>query len=282
METQSLMTPQERAHFLEHGYVLLKGAFSREWALNEVREQFKANGMDADKPETWREHRMSLPSTKYFSTREVAPRLYDAACEILGGEERMQSGHQFDNAVTACCFTGEGESWEAPDENCGWHKDGWFFRHFLNSPDQALLSLPLWSDVVPQGGGTFIAPQSVGVVARFLADHPEGVHPSKFPWRDLIKQCPQRMEAVGQAGDVYLMHGFMLHTTSRNPQRKLRCISNDIFSLKEPLQLNRADGNYSLVEQGVLRGLNKANYDFHPTRERLRTLDRSMLPMENQ
>ena len=282
METQPVLTPQERAHFLEHGYVLLKGAFSREWALSEVREQFQVNGMDADKPETWREPRMSLASNKYFSTREIAPRLFDAACEILGGQEQMQDGHKFDNAVTACCFTGEGEPWKAPGENAGWHKDGHFFRHFLDSPEQALLSLPLWSDVVPQGGGTFIAPQSVGVVARFLADHPEGVHPGRFPWRDLISQCPQRMEAVGQAGDVYLMHGFMLHTISRNPNRKLRCISNDIFSLKEPLQLNRADGEYSLVEQAVLRGLGKTGFDFQPTRERLRTMDASVLPMENQ
>ena len=78
------------------------------------------------------------------------------------------------------------------------------------------------------------------------------------------------------------MHGFMLHTISRNPNRKLRCISNDIFSLKEPLQLNRADGEYSLVEQAVLRGLGKTGFDFQPTRERLRTMDASVLPMKDQ
>ena len=55
-----------------------------------------------------------------------------------------------------------------------------------------------------------------------------------------------------------------------------------MFSLKEPLQLNRADGEFSLVEQVVLRGLDKTGFDFQPTRERLRTMDASVLPMENQ
>ena len=56
------------------------------------------------------------------------------------------------------------------------HKDGGHFRHFLDSPEQGLLTLLLWSDMLPKSGGTFCALDSVGVVARFLADHPEGVH----------------------------------------------------------------------------------------------------------
>ena len=55
----------------------------------------------------------------------------------------------------------------------GWHKDGSFFRHFLDSREQGLLTIVYWSDVEPQGGGTFIAPDSIKVVARYLAEHPE-------------------------------------------------------------------------------------------------------------
>jgi hypothetical protein len=277
--TQTALTPAEREHFLEHGYVLLKGAFSREFALNEVRKQFAANGMDAQRPETWREPRMSLPATKSFSTAEIAPRMWAAACEILGGVDRIAEGEVMYNAMIACCFMGEGEPWAAPDENGGWHKDGQFFRHFLDSPEQALLGIPLWSDVVPQGGGTFIAPESIGQVARFLADHPEGVHPLEFPTADLMRRCKVRREAVGEAGDYYLMHGTMLHSVSPNPRRKLRAISNTIFALKEPLQFDRENPDeYSLLEQVVLRGLGVDRYDFRPTRERCRTPDHSVLP----
>lgn len=277
--TEHRLTEQERAHFLEHGYVLLKGVFPREWALEQVHGQFAANGMDADDPSTWREARMSFSPTKSLPIDEIAPRLRAAACELLGGPERVKGGETLDNGMTASCFTGEGKPWAPPGENDPWHKDGYFFRHFLDSPEQALLSLPLWSDIVPQGGGTFIAPQSIGVVARFLAEHPEGVHPDRFPWSDLIRQCDHRMEAVGSAGDVYLMHGYMLHTISANPNRKLRCISNGIFALKEPMQFNRENPEeFSLVEQGVLRGLGVDRYDFQPTRERLKSPDWSPLP----
>lgn len=274
------LTTVEREHFLEHGYVLLQGAFSRDFALDEVHKQFQANGMDAQRPETWREPLMHLPATQSWPLGEIAPRLQQAAWEILGGQERVLGSDWFNNDLGANCFAGEGKPWRAPDEYFGWHKDGYFFRHFLDSPEQALLALPLWTDVVPQGGGTFIAPGSQKVVARFLADHPEGVHPNKFPWSDLVRQCPNRIEAVGRAGDVYLMHGYMLHTVSLNPNRKLRCIANDIFALKEPLQFNRQDGQYSLLELSVLKALEVESYDFQPTRERLSTPDHTELPNE--
>jgi hypothetical protein len=275
------LTVAECEHFHAHGYVLMKGAFSREFALNEVHEQFAANGMDADRPETWREPRMSLPATKEFSLQELAPRVHAAVHEILGGEERIAGDLSIGNSMIACCSLGEGEPWQAPDENSGWHKDGQFFRHFLDSPEQALLGLPLWSDVVPQGGGTFLAPESVGVMARFLASHPEGVHPFVFPTSELMRQCPQRFEAVGEAGDYFLMHGYMMHSVSPNPHRKLRCISNNVFALNEPMQFNRPDDTeYSLLERGVLRGLGVERYDFQPTRKRLCTPDYSPLAME--
>lgn len=273
------LTPDEREHFLEHGYVLLKGAFSRELALNEVREQFKVHGMDADAPETWREPRMSFPPTKNFPLEEFAPRLREVVCDVMG-EDRVLGGHELNNGMAAACFMGEGKPWEAPDENYPWHKDGQFFRHFLDSPEQAVLSLPLWSDVQEHGGGTYIAPGSHKFVARFLAEHPEGVHPDKFPWKELIRQCPNRIEAVGQAGDVYFMHGYMLHTVSNNPNRKLRCIANTIFALKEPMKFQRADGEYSLLEGAVLRALGTESFDFQPTRERVRTPDYTPLPKE--
>jgi hypothetical protein len=55
----------------------------------------------------------------------------------------------------------------------GWHKDGDFFRHFLVSAEQALLTFVLWTDMLHKGGGTFVAADSVPVVARFLAEHPD-------------------------------------------------------------------------------------------------------------
>ena len=61
-----------------------------------------------------------------------------------------------------------------PRGSVGWHKDGDFFRHFLDSPEQGLLTFVLWSDIEPRGGGTFVAADSVPVVARTLAAAPGG------------------------------------------------------------------------------------------------------------
>ena len=50
----------------------------------------------------------------------------------------------------------------------GWHNDGDFFVHFLDSPEQGLLVIPLWSDVVERGGGTVICCDGIAHIARHL------------------------------------------------------------------------------------------------------------------
>ena len=44
------------------------------------------------------------------------------------------------------------------------------FRHLLDSPEQGLLVVPLFNDILPQSGGTHIATDSIGVVSRFLVN----------------------------------------------------------------------------------------------------------------
>lgn len=150
----------------------------------------------------------------------------------------------------------------------GWHGD--FFRHFLDSPEQGLLTLVLWSDVHHRGGATFVAADSVGPVARRLAEHPEGLLPTGFS--DLISECDDFVEVTGRIGDVFLLHPFILHAKSQNVRRVPRLITNPPIHLREPMRFNRADpAEHSLVEQAVLRALGVDRYDFVPTgpREKL-------------
>jgi hypothetical protein len=49
----------------------------------------------------------------------------------------------------------------------------------------------------------------------------------------------------------------MLHSASRNLRRDIRIITNPPVALKEPFNFNRADGQYSLVEQKTLRDLGR-------------------------
>lgn len=161
--------------------------------------------------------------------------------------------------------------WVSPSPQAeGWHVDGDFFLHFLDSPEQALLTVVLWNDVLPKSGATFLACDSVGPVARFLAAHPEGIEPGGFRASDLAGQCRDFREAVGQAGDVYLLHPLMLHARSRNPSGRARFITNPCPSLKEPMRFERGPGEHSAVERATLRALGVRHFAFHSLSPRRR------------
>jgi hypothetical protein len=46
--------------------------------------------------------------------------------------------------------------------------DGDFFTHFLDSPEQALLVIPLFTDIEDRAGGTMICPEGMKYVAQHL------------------------------------------------------------------------------------------------------------------
>jgi ectoine hydroxylase-related dioxygenase (phytanoyl-CoA dioxygenase family) len=165
---------------------------------------------------------------------------------------------------------GVDQPWQPPSAQItGWHKDGSYFRHFLDSREQALLTIVLWSDMLHQGGATFIAPDSVRVVARYLYEHPEGVLPKDFDFQELIGRCTQFEEITGQAGDFIILHPFMLHASSQNVLGRPRFMSNPPIVLKESLNLNRANpADFSLLERATLHYLGLERLDFQPTHER--------------
>ena len=155
----------------------------------------------------------------------------------------------------------------------GWHKDGDFFRHFLDSPEQGLLGIVIWSDIEPQSGGTFAAGDSVGPIARHLANHPDGLLPVEAGFGDLIHQCSDFVEFTGRAGDVVLLHPYILHAASSNPSGRPRFITNPNVTLAEPMSFNRDDpAGYSPVELAVLRALGVQRLDFRPTAPRERVV----------
>lgn len=178
-----------------------------------------------------------------------------------------------------------------------WHVDGDFFVHYLDSPEQALLVIPLFSDIQPRGGGTYISPDGIDLVARYLAAHPEGVVP--VPGQRLVpstsayddpaddpdswshmaaaKQCTRFAEMTGEVGDVILLHPLMLHSASKNHLRAARVIINPPVALKSPFKFNRGDANdFSLVELKTLRALGVKQLDFAPITARRRLVPRSL------
>ncbi len=271
---QSMNNPalpaDEVERFLEQGYIVIPNAFDVGRAAAWIDRAWKRLGYDPNDSTTWAEARIHMPSLERVDVREFAPKVWAAACQLLGGEDRVVTPYTWGDSFIVNLSEGADRPWApAGPEVKGWHKDGDFFLHFLDSPEQGLLTIVLWTDVVHQGGPTYIAPDSVGVIARYLAEHPEGVGPNDFNFRDLIRQCSQFVEATGKAGDVFLMHPYMLHAVSQNVLRRPRMITNPPIALKEPMNFNRkSPADHSPVERAVLRALGNERLDFKPTSPR--------------
>jgi phytanoyl-CoA dioxygenase PhyH len=265
-----VLTSEQAQQFLDKGYVVLRGCFTRQAAEEYTADIWTRLGYDRDDPSTWAEPSVHMPYHRLMDVREFAPKAWAAVCDLLGGEERVALPYTWGDGFIVNLRHDADRPWEpATPRSPGWHKDGDFFRHFLDSPEQGLLTLVLWSDVRHQGGATFVAADSVGPVARFLAEHPEGVLPGDFPVPELIGRCTEFVEATGSAGDVFLLHPYVLHAKAQNLLRLPRFITNPPVRLAEPMRFDRPDPReFSLVERAVLRGLGVERLEFTPTAAR--------------
>src|SRR5918999_3807322 len=268
--TYRVLSDEQVEHFITRGHVVVHDCFDKQLAAEWVERGFVRLGYDPNDPATWEKGRIHMPRTLNVDCKDFSPKAWGAVCDLLGGEDRIQQPYTWGDSFIVNLREGADRPWEPPSPRSpGWHKDGDFFRHFLDSPEQGLLTLVLWSDVEHQGGATFVATGSVGPVARFLAARPEGVPPNAFPVGELVGQCTEFVEAAGRVGDVFLLHPYLLHAKSQNVLRRPRLITNPPVHLTEPMRFDRPDpADFSLVERAVLRGLGVASYEFRPTAPR--------------
>jgi hypothetical protein len=268
------LSEEQAAQFVERGYVVVKGCFGRDVADRAVQEMWSRLGYDPHDPTTWLDKRTHLPTLRHFDVRTFAPQAWAAVCDLVGGEERVAGPYTWGDGFIANLGVRADEPWSAPSSaSPGWHKDGDFFRHFLDSPEQGLLTFVLWTDVVERGGATLVACDSIGPVARCLFEHPQGVLPDEFDFSALAHECHDFVQATGEAGDVYLVHPYALHATAQNTLRLPRVITNPPLSLKEPMRFDREHwADHSLVEQSVLHHLATERLTFTPTSPRQRVV----------
>lgn len=278
------LTELEAQHFIDNGYVILHDCFDRAIAETWTNQAFERLGYDPHDPGTWEKAIVWMDHHNKAPVWELAPKAWGAICDVVGGQERIdgeikyiESQHfssiepfNWSDSFVANFKMGADQVWQAPSaQHKGWHKDGSFFRHFLDSNEQALLIIVLWSDIAHQGGGTFVATDSVKHMAKFFLEHPEGIAPEDFDFPALIAQCESFMELTGKVGDVIIMHPFMLHASSPNLSGKARFITNPPMILKEPLKLNRENPeDYSLLELATLKALGLERLDFQPSHPR--------------
>lgn len=175
MRRLKLLQDPDIQFFMTYGYLKVPGCFTRVQCEHLMGDLWQRMGISPDKS-TWTQERFNVPGRHDFSLRSFAPRAWAAICDLLGGEERLEEGSDYWNdsfIVNLGTKEGEGKYIEPG----GWHVDGDFFAHYLDSPQQALLVLPLFTDVRPGGGATALCPDALPEIARFLLEHPEGASP---------------------------------------------------------------------------------------------------------
>ncbi|SDK17182.1 Phytanoyl-CoA dioxygenase (PhyH) [Catalinimonas alkaloidigena] len=252
-----MLTEAQLQGFRTHGFVRLEEAFPREVADAGRDLLWRETGCDPHNPATWTQPVIRLGGYADAPFREaVNTPLLHAAFDQLVGAGRWQPRQSLGT------FPIRFPSPHTPDDT-GWHVDASFqgedgsYRLNVRSHGRALLMLFLFSDVGKQDAPTRILRGSHLDVPRLLA--PAGEEGLSFlelaqRFQAATLQRPVDL-ATGSAGTVYLCHPFLVHAAQPHHGTTPRFLAQPPLLPTEPLQLQRADGDYSPVEAAIRQGL---------------------------
>jgi hypothetical protein len=258
------------AAFARDGMLVIEDALDPAFCEAVVARRLVDIGVIDRDPGTWPTERLHLPATTAYSLDDVAPRAAQALFELVGGRDALSFAGLPDNLIIN--FPNHDASWWPPYQwdapGAGWHKDGDWFRHFLDSPEQGILGIVFWRDVTERQGATYVAADSIAPVARMLAAHPEGIDPP-VPIDDVLPGCRDFRALTGRQGTIVWAHPFLVHTASVNATDELRIISNTTAMLHHP-PVFAGPGRRTPVAQVVLNALGVDHLDFQITCARRR------------
>jgi len=283
----STLTQEQYDHFMAKGYVHLHDCFTKEQAAYWLKDVWVRLGLNPNDRASWKNPavpedpygvKIHMPAQRSVKVSEFAPKAWGAIVDLVGGEDKIVENTKYwrDNFIVNLGHEPNGRAADIDDPKAleNWHTDGDTFRHFLDSPDQGLVMTPVWSDEVKHlGGPTFIAPDSIEIVSKYLLEHPEGYMPGAgiFDYKALALQCKEFVECVSKVGDVLICHPFMLHSASHNTLRIPRFITNPNVILKEPFRFDLPWDQLSPIERKTLKSIGKeAPFKFEIVGERAR------------
>lgn len=242
--------------FERDGFIRLEAAFPRAVAERCRARLWRELGLDPEDPSAWRRPVIRLVGAAEppFADACDTARLRSAWDALVGAgrwSPRVGLGTipiRFPSAIDP--------------GDAGWHVDGSFevngaLHLNLSSRSRALLMLFLLSDVGEPDAPTRIRVGSHLLVPPVLREAgPEGL-----AFERVVERLPglERLPialATGAAGDVFLCHPFLVHAASwPHRGRTPRFMAQPGLDPEEPLQVERADGDYSPVERAIRAGL---------------------------
>ena len=255
---------------LEDGFVAVEGALEPSFCELVVADAFDRMGVVENDPTTWPAGVTHLPVVRNWDLDQVAPAAAAVLDELVGGRSAVAFSGVQDNLIVN--MPDPDATWRSPTQQArsgrGWHKDGDWFRHFLDSPEQALLGIVFWRDVEPTQGATYVAVDSIAPVAALLARHPEGLDPGQVTANvpSIVANCRNVRVLPGRQGTIVWAHPFLLHTASVNDGGPPRLISNTSVMLRQPMRFGHSA--LTPVERSIVAALGVDRLDFHPTGRR--------------
>ena len=96
--TNYALTQEQKAHFLEHGFVKIPGCFTREKAAEFTANMWTRLGADPNDKSTWpegREGRTNMPWHYHVPIAEISPKAWSAMGQLLGGTDKISEEKQF-------------------------------------------------------------------------------------------------------------------------------------------------------------------------------------------
>ena len=213
---------------------------------------------------------IELTHTKSVFLHDIAPRAWKAVTQLVGGDDRIAVQEVRDDFNLNTQTVPEQE-WLPPIARRPAGTSMATTSSVSSTvPSRGCLCLILWSDVAAKEGGTFLACDSIGKVARLLLDSSHGLDPRPFSM--VFKECDRFRRGDRRRrrrGPVPSVHDSC--AISPKARNHVRLLTNPVISLLEPMQFNRPNAaDFSPVELGILRGLGVERLDYRHDRRRER------------
>ena len=165
-----VLNDEQVASFMKHGFLRIPGAIPQENCDAWSKDVWHRLGMDPNDKSSWTAERTNMAKLNVAPARELAPNAWAAICELCGGEDRVaKGGEMWTDGFIVNLGSPETEGKAVPPKELdNWHVDGDFFVHFLDSPEQALLVIPCWTDVEENAGATWISDEGPKKIGKML------------------------------------------------------------------------------------------------------------------
>lgn len=256
-----VFSSEDITFFELNGYISCSGVFSKETA-EECRKVLdvvlKDDGVDVHNKSTWVQrkglNKVYYASDNYPWHNVFTSRLKEAVDELCGHGSWLEFGCgwwviTFPDICTPPWFV-DGH----------WHVDGSWHTHYPYSKEIGIVPVMLFSDILPEGGGTAVSKGSHKFVTDILIDC--GLRGCRGP--DIAKIAMdygfnqyEVVELTGQAGDVIFLHPHLLHARStnlgKNGVHSIRYMCHPSVMLKSHMNFNMPLADMTPVMRAMVK-----------------------------